>query len=438
MILEQLKNKKVLFFGKSRAFSQEELNTQLAFHNITLVKQVEDNIHFIIEGALMTPYEINESEKLYELKQFTFISLEIFETNLTKAIDEKTLLMSLKLSKSSLRIQNFLQNNLISDQLFLKILPLYNWNNEDFFDNNENRDITATLIRRFYKNIHTNHNVEYAPSGLTHLLTQTTNEELIKSIYFLPPLQKHLHIIELIASHPKTHIDIQTEILHSAHDQALIFLAQRENLHYNIQKELLKKNNLNISKALANNTSLDHKLIPLFHSSLIPFIAQNIVLTNKQFQLFLPKYKTHLAKNPSLTIQQQLELIQIPDQSTLKNLASNTMLHQEVIPQLLQNLQSIETEIYKNSALPQHYLIEAYKEEKHHKDLAKNINTPKNILIKLASSHISEVLISIAQNPSTPIETLYQLQLNAKLTKYVKENPTFSQHIQTQNIGWLL
>ena len=45
--------------------------------------------------------------------------------------------------------------------------------------------------------------------------------------------------------------------------------------------------------------------------------------------------------------------------------------------------------------------------------------------------------MALAKNESTPIELLYQLQLDSRYERAVKTNAGFGKHIQTQNIGWL-
>jgi len=47
-----------------------------------------------------------------------------------------------------------------------------------------------------------------------------------------------------------------------------------------------------------------------------------------------------------------------------------------------------------------------------------------------------KVLEALAKNSATPIEILYQLQLDARLERIVKENASFGKHIQENNIGW--
>jgi hypothetical protein len=62
MNLDRLKDKTILLLGKSRAFSEEEFASQLQFHHISLAKEPNDEVQFILEGRMMTPYEQNLSE----------------------------------------------------------------------------------------------------------------------------------------------------------------------------------------------------------------------------------------------------------------------------------------------------------------------------------------------------------------------------------------
>jgi len=119
MNLNDLKNKTILLFGKPRAFSQDEFNSQLKFHNISTCREFNDDVKIVVDGKMMTPYEQNESDALYEKysKNIEFISIDIFEKELAKSLDEDTLLMSLKLSHDKNRLKSFIQNTMISDTL---------------------------------------------------------------------------------------------------------------------------------------------------------------------------------------------------------------------------------------------------------------------------------------------------------------------------------
>ena len=193
MNLQELENKSILLFGKPRAFNENEFLAEMNFYKIDVVNELNEDVVMIVDGRMMTPYEQNKSDELYELhsSKIEFISIDILEKEIAKNIDASTLLMSLKLSRDKDRLKSFIQNTCLSDEVFLKLLKMYDWSDEDFFENDDNRDISAAFISRFYKNIERNHNVQYATTGYIHLIKQLENTEILKAILGLQPIKFH-------------------------------------------------------------------------------------------------------------------------------------------------------------------------------------------------------------------------------------------------------
>jgi len=213
MNFDRLENKNIMLFGKSRALSADEFARQLQNHNISIVDDAGDDVALIVEGRLVNPIEQDQLEHLYEEKVAPMIEIAELEKWLCSRIDTPKLLMSLKLSNDRNRLMGYLQNPYISNTLFLSLLKLYDWEGLGFFESDDNRDITAALISRFYENIERNHNVQYANMGLMHLLHQSTDAELTETIALLSPLQRALKegcdnstqkILNAIALHPST------------------------------------------------------------------------------------------------------------------------------------------------------------------------------------------------------------------------------------------
>ena len=387
MNLQELKNKTILLFGKSRAFATSEFDLQMQYHKIDIVKEYQENIEFIVDGRMMTPYEQNTSEALYEEKKATFISIDELESALAQSIDEDTLLMSLKLSHDKTRLKAFLLNSMISDRLFFRLMKMYFWSDEDFFENDDNRDVSAAFINRFYENIERNHNVQFATTGFIHLVAQTQDAELLKVISTLAPLKFH----------PKIKIAIAMSIY----------------LSHGMQKQFFKLKDETILEALSHNANLSIELAKEFLESqkFVNNIAVNINLNDEVFEL-LQDNLIPLAQNTSLTLEMQKRLLENPLRDVHCSLALNDNLDESITKKLLAlNDREIEVAIYENSSTSQSILKEAYEDEKNH--------------------------IYLAKNENTPIDILYQLQLDARYDRHVKTNAGFGKHIQTENIGWL-
>lgn len=388
MNLKELENRSILLFGKSRAFSPDEFLSQMKFHKISVVKEFSEDVVLIVDGRMMTPYEQNASDELYEQKKAQATSIDILEKELAKNIDENTLLMSLKLSHDRERLKSFLQNSMLSDELFFRLVKMYDWSGEDFFENDDNRDVSAAFIGRFYENIERNHNVQYATTGFIHLVSQAKSTELLKAIVSLNPL----------SFHPKIKAAI-----------AMSIYSDEE-----MQKRFFKESDSNILEALSLNKNLSKSLVKEFlnNKQFILNVAKSRNLDDELFEL-LKDYPVGLAMNESLTSQMQKKLIEMDDNDINYALSLNDNLDEKTVQTLLEmDDEKIRLSLYENSSTPSDILTEAYKDSKYHMALAKNENTP--------------------------IEILYQLQLDSRYERHVKTNAAYGKHIQSENIGWLV
>lgn len=387
MNLKELQNKSILLFGKSRAFSPDEFLSQMKFHKITVVKEFSDDVVLAVDGRMMTPNEQNTSDALYEQKKAQSVSIDILEQELAKSIDEDTLLMSLKLSHDKERLKSFIQNTMIKDELFFRLMKMYSWGDEDFFENDDNRDVSAAFILRFYENIERNHNVQFATTGFIHLVSQAKNSQLLREILRLKPLQFHPKIIAAIAMSIYCDEDMQNRFFKTKDTKIYEALSFNKKLNITLVKEFLKDANLGSN------------------------VARTLELNNELFEL-LKIYSNSLALNESMTFEMQEKLLALDDSAINFSLAQNNTLDVQIINKLIA-LKRVEIRqaIYENSATPLEILNAAYEDEKNH--------------------------MALAKNESTPVEILYQLQLDARYERAVKTNAGFGKHIKTENIGWL-
>ncbi|MBU1658490.1 hypothetical protein KKG72_05475 [bacterium] len=448
MNLKALENKTILLFGKSRAFSEDEFDSQMKFHKINLVKEYVQDVVLIVEGKMMTPYEQDKSDALYEDKKAEFVSIDALELELAKYIDEDTLLMSLKLSRDKERLKGFLQNTTLSNELFLKLLKMYAWGDEDFFENNDNRDVSAALVVRFYENIERNHNVQYAALGLMHLISQCKDEKLIEAVSMLEPLQKsfksdskdaNYSIITSIATHHFTPKNVLHLLIKKSNAYVRVLIAMRKDCDAIMQQELYDTKDEKVYEALSHNANLDKNIMRqlIKNKKYAINMAKHLHLNAEIFEMFVKEYAKELAENESISCEMQERLFSFENEEVMLALASNTHLSENVAMELLcTGNEEISFALYANSATPRESLEQAYENKLNHISLAYNENTPPHILKLLAESEDAKVLQGLAKNQKTPVEILYQLQLDGRFERAVKENPAFGKHIQSENIGW--
>lgn len=407
-----LNGKSVLLLGKTRSLNPEEFETLLKLHGIALCKEYEEGVTLIIEGRMMNPLESQEAERLYAIDAAQIVPIDPIEQWLCSSIEPNRLLMSLKLSRDQERLVDFIQNPYITDELFFKLLKLYDWKGEGFFDNDSNRDVTAAIIGRFYEDLARNHNVQYAMSGLAHLIERYGNSELIQAIAQLAPLAREIKhsqnsslngVLDAIALHP----DTPEPILRSLMAQRSELLVHRVPL--SLEAELLKEEKLH--PLLAQNESLSYEGVSLLEAKQSHILAAHIGLNEEWFDRFFRTYPVVLAFNPSLTETMQEKLMSMENKEVYRALASNTVLSPKWC-RYLYDLGEYSVQLAANSSLP------------------------CEILEKLYQSDEPAVLGALAANPATSIDMLYQLSLDRRYERSVKTNPTFGNHIQTHNIGW--
>lgn len=414
MNYEALSGKSILLLGKTRALNIDEFDTLLKLHKISRVGSYSDEAALIIEGRMMNPYEQSESARLYETQSTPIVELSNVEEWLCRSIEPNRLLMSLKLSRNQERLVDFLQNPYITDELFFKLLKLCDWRGEGLFDNDANRDVTASIIGRFYADLDRNHNVQYAMSGLAHLIERYGNSELINAIVELSPIANEIKnpkdrslngVLDAIALHP----DTQESILRLLLEERAVLLAYREPLA--LERELLALQNEELNSLLAQNATLSREGALQLESAYPDLIASKTLLDEDRFGRLLEKYAVNLAANQSLTPAMQQKLYFLNDDRVSGTLASNPVTLQEILDHLFESGQFSFS-------------------------LASNPSLSSDKLESLALSSDVEVLSALASNTATPIEVLYQLSLDRRFERAVKTNPTFGKHIQTHNIGW--
>ena len=242
-----------------------------------------------------------------------------------------------------------------------------------------------------------------------------------------------------IATHFNTDRTILESLLKDSSTYVKTLIAMREDLDEAMQEKLFLLRNEYVNEALSYNVNLYKSIIFKLKddAKYAVNMAQYIKLDQELFEIFRVDYATSLAKNESLGFDMQEYLITTNDEDVVLSLASNDFIDSRVIPELLvEGVEGINFALFENSATPQDDLIKAYDDKSNHFALSQNKNTPEYILNLLAESSDMKILFGLAANPSTPIDILYQLQLDAKLAKIVKTNETFLENIKTQNIGW--
>jgi hypothetical protein len=445
MQLRTFTHKRILLFGSPRAFGREEFDRLLRTADITLADTYDTGVDAVIEGQLIDPLEQEALDRLYETHKLVPVSIDVFEKTLCSQLDPDRIVMSLKLTRDRERLRAFLQNPHIENAFFLKLLQLYDWQGEGFFDTDENRDVTAALIVRYFENIERNHNVQYSTLGLMHLVRQQRRPRLIRLIGNLPPLRKALSsadrqmraVLEALALHPDADEAMLKHFIRQGDDALRALIAGRPGLDAALQHELGAMHRALIDTALAANPDLDDALAErLFADDTLAETGYAcIALDEKRFEKGLVRHARSLAANPALTLPLQQRLFDTGDETVRTALAANpTLLIDEALLQT--GSAAVLRALAANPALSQTRLT-ALAGMGCDAALAANPASPQPLLEQLYGTGDAEVLAALAANPATPIAILQQLQLDGRFERAVRSNASFGNFIKRENIGWL-
>lgn len=446
MDLTHLQSKKVLLFGAPRSLSRQEFERLLHSAGITQAERYDETVGAVVEGRLVNPVEQAELDRLYETRRIVPVDINTFEHALCSQLDPDRIIMSLKLSRDKERLHAFLQNPHIDDAFFLRLLGMYDWGGEGFFDTDENRDVTAALIGRFYDHIERNHNVQYSTLGLMHLIGQNRHSELIRFIGTLPPLRRAVAtrdrqlraILEALAVHPATEGTTLKHFIRQGDEALQALVASRPGLDAALQQEIAAKKHPGINAALAANPDLEPALADtLFETAALARTGYaHIRLDAVRFERGLTEYSVALASNPTLTEPMQQHLFETADPSVLAVLAANRALR---IADRLADVDdaTVRRALAANAALAPTQLEALAETPDCAAAIAANPSAPALLLEHLFAEGDAEVLAALAANPATPIGILQQLQLDARFERAVRGNDAFGNFIKREQIGWL-
>ena len=344
----QLENQNIFFTGRADKIDKSELEKYLVQKGSILVNSINEAT-IIIQGKF-TPIYLEET--IYELskKQITIIQIEKLEEEFSSNLDIDSILMAIKISKDNDRLLKLLNHNFFSDDIFVKLLKLYDFKGDDIYDSDDNRDVCTKIVERFCSLIETNHNIQYAPIGVYYTALETSNPNLLDVIYNMPDYvisaknaqeDQPLSLKEEVALNPNTSKITQLQILKNSKMNELKFLALNESINQMIQKKLFEKNidNANINLLKNKNCPKDK-------------IEEFLKLQDKI-------YNISIAHNTTLPTQLYLYLFSLDDYDVNLSLAQNTTTPKEVLKSL--------------AALNDKFINET---------LCANISTPINILLQ--------------------------------------------------------
>jgi len=423
---------RILILGKSDYFSDEEIDRFLKQKGFEVIRDYsgEELIGAIESRTLNMKYEMI-SERAYEdgIKHYPMGELEKL---ISQSLKINEVLMAIKLSKDMDRVVRLLQNEYIDDEMFLKLLDIYEWESREVHGSDRDRYVYWALLERFLELSIYEKDALYSPSTILKLIDSTDNSRLLDIFSKFPPFSYKLRGGQAISMRDIISQDTIKRLLKRKERGVDIALASNRALNSDSIRYLFDKNDANIDEALAINLSIDddifEELFKRGSKEIRETMMQEQRLTKERVDTILRYLEDEdislIGKNSHIDTQAIDRVLEIDNQELHRNLAKNSTIDSSFIERFYRDGKFID-EIAQNPSTPIEILKELYENSQSMVELAKNPSTPQEILEELYQKGDFSYYEALASNPSTPMSILHQLKTDHRLWLILQYNQKF-------------
>ena len=446
-LLTASEGKSFLFLGRETIFTKEEIARFLKKHKITMTKNFEEGLVAVVEHHQLNPVEEDISNMAYDA-HIPLYKLVDFEKLLSEGINDDELLMVIKLSNDQERIFRLLGNENIKEELFVKLLAMYEWHDEEEDDKNDRDTIMYTLRR--YIDIKPNEaDLLYSYLTLRRLATEAMNPKLLLALIGFPNFEflirgkEKVALRETIARNEYLDKELVSKLVSLRDKKVDVALACNRSVALPLLENLLAKNFEKINEALATNENIDDEIFNTLLSKedkviQLLLLSQSI---NMERLVFIDSHSLDSNLFATIGANERLEsevmdaLINRDNEELICHLAGNNTLNVTQLENIYEKgiVSSFEY-LAINPAVSieiLEMLYEKYDESAIRIALAHNKSTPETILRALFERDEFEIYKSMASNSSLPMELLDILKVDTRLQNELAENEIFVKEYET-------
>ena len=446
-LLSSSLGKSFLFLGREGLFTKDEIVRFLKKYDISMTKNYEEGIVATIEHSSLNPVEEDISNMVYDDKVPSF-SLDLFEKMLSEGINDDEILMGIKLSNDQDRIFRLLGNENIKEDLFVKLLAMYEWHDEEEDDRNDRDTIMYTLRR--YIDIKPNEaDLLYSYLTLRRLATEATNPKLLLALIgfqnfeFLIRGKEKVTLRETIARNEYLDKELITKLISLRDAKVDVAMACNSCIELPLLQTLLAKNNEKINEALATNQNIDDGMFDALlgkEETTVQLLLWSQPMNTARLALvdahkLDEKIFATIGANERLKSDVIDELISREDEALIDHLAANDTLSVTQLEKIYAKgiVSSFEyLAVNPSSSVEMLEMFYAkYDESAIRVALAHNKSTPEAILRALFERDEFEIYQSMASNASVPLELLDILKVDTRLQNELAENEIFVKEYET-------
>jgi hypothetical protein len=438
-LLENAKGKKLLFLGKEGIFTDKEIERFLKPYGVTMTRYLDDDVAGVVEHHRLNPVEEDISNDAYDRK-LPLYKLTEFEELMSGQIDDDALLMAIKLGNDQERLIRLLGNEHLSDALFVRLLKLYRFNEEEE-DNRQDRDVIMYTLRRYIEIKPNEEDLLYSYLTLRRLATEAEDPKLLEALMQFPDFtflirgKEKITLKETIARNPVLSPEVIRKLLSLRSPKIDAALAGNPGVPTEILKQLVTRDDIRTAMALATNPGIDDLLFGALLEkdervvSLL-LLRQKIDrgrLAQVEAASPAPELFAILGANEQLESDVVITLFEKAEPSLLESLSQNHRVASGILEEIYQmDEQRYFYPLAHNPSTPVWILETLYEENPEDKALcialAHNPSVPEKILRELFSRENFEINRGLATNASLPVELLDTLKLDTRLQNELAQN----------------
>ncbi len=447
-IIDENQGGVVLFLGRITNFTPEELTNFLEDKGMVYANKYRgEEVVLVVLSTMLTPLEEQTSYELYDAK-IPEVRLEEFEVFYTKYIKPNTLMMSLNLSNDQERLKRLLKNEAFNDEVYLKLFKMYDWKNDGVYENDENRDVTITFVKRFFKpDGFRDPAMVYSPITLSNIARDAKESAILEAMLTMPNHEikqsrkedlRPKNLRELVALNSAVSKESIRYLLSFNDIRINSFLACNDAIGLREQEHIYTQANEVTKIMLTQNSNLEDKLfIKLLEEDdeVIKSLLTFQKIEDKRLEALLAKkfsdeLLVYLGENQKISkvVEKFLGLSQALDYK----LASNKLLSTMLLNQLYAKygnafMLPLSSNVNLSVALLETFYQYGGFEVLCH--ISANPSTPKHILTELCERNNHALNRHLAVNPSVDLFYLEAFQLDTELMMLMTKNQTFLESI---------
>lgn len=441
-LLSAHRGETVLILGKPETFTFDEIAAILKREfDLESTRTMSDKVGVVIEHRRLNPVESMWSEEAYAAR-IPSAMLETLEALLAEGLDDKNVLMSLKLSGDEDRVYRLLGNPSLSEALFIALLKMYRWSGEE--DDRKDRDVIVYTLRRYLDIKPNETDLLFSPSALRVLARDTRNGALLEALLGFPDLRfvvRRNHtvtLLETIAGNPAIAPSVAQKLHAMKRSDIDRALASNASAPLAILHTLFDRKVSDIDRALASNPRIDETIFEgllergdrAVHTFLLWDQPLDIVRYEKMQSYIEDRALfVHLSQNERLDDALKAYLCERCDGELLAAIASNDTFAPEMLARIYarDDGDEIARALALNPNTPHEVLERLYslidEDETIARHLAYNKSVSPDVLERLYRVGHTDINEGLAKNPSTPDTVLEALRLEGRYRSQLAENP---------------